>query len=204
MFFVEESHNEPRNMNVIRQVFKQLKKYLNACEQVELKKQKTSFYSFLPQKDPSKKKLELTLKSHSQRQLRNHDQLANRPDSIKLEFTTLAKRQTSCLFAPNKQRREKKLSDIVINNTSTSFLHTKREPLAPRSIEGEENIPDRGEKPKPKFSGEARIIEIRMLTRGGKSRERKTLQHISSKRPPFVELKGAKENRSSLDLRYRS
>lgn len=57
MFFVEESHNEPRNMNVIRQVFRQLKKYLNACEQVELKKQKTSFYSFFPQKEGSRKKL---------------------------------------------------------------------------------------------------------------------------------------------------
>jgi hypothetical protein len=26
----------------------------------------------------------------------------------------------------------------------------------------------------------------------GRNRERKTLQHISSKRPPFVELKGTK------------
>lgn len=40
--------------------------------------------------------------------------------------------------------------------------------------------------------------------KNGKSRERKTFQHISQKRPPFVELKGAKEFRSSLELRYRS
>jgi hypothetical protein len=42
------------------------------------------------------------------------------------------------------------------------------------------------------------VIEIKMKAkdkdkeRQGKSRERKTFQHISSKRPPFVELKGVK------------
>lgn len=40
--------------------------------------------------------------------------------------------------------------------------------------------------------------------RQGKSRERKTFQHISSKRPPFVELKGVKELRNSFELRYRT
>lgn len=52
------------------------------------------------------------------------------------------------------------------------------------------------EKAKPKFAGEPRVIEIKMKAkekeRQGKSRERKTFQHISSKRPPFVELKGVK------------
>jgi hypothetical protein len=71
MFFIEESHNEARNMNVIRKVFKTLKKYLLLSEQMELKKQKTSYYSILPTKDASKKKLELTIKSLSQRQLKN-------------------------------------------------------------------------------------------------------------------------------------
>ena len=63
MFFIEESHNEARNMTVIKKVFKTLKKYLSLSEQIELKKQKTSYYSILPIKDASKKKLELTIKS---------------------------------------------------------------------------------------------------------------------------------------------
>lgn len=57
MFFIEESHNEARNMSVIQKVFKTLKKYLLLSEQIELKKHKTSFYSILPIKDSSKKKL---------------------------------------------------------------------------------------------------------------------------------------------------
>jgi hypothetical protein len=44
-------------MGVIKKIFKTLKKYLLISEQSELKKQKTSFYSMLPAKDPSKKKL---------------------------------------------------------------------------------------------------------------------------------------------------
>jgi len=37
-----------------------------------------------------------------------------------------------------------------------------------------------------------------MRVKDGRSRERKTLQHISSKRPPFVELKGIKDLRNSF------
>lgn len=71
MFFIEESHNEARDLAVIRKVFKTLRKMLLLGEQLELRKQKTSFYSILPGKDPSKKKLELTIKSLSQRQLKS-------------------------------------------------------------------------------------------------------------------------------------
>jgi hypothetical protein len=67
MYFIEESHNEARNMGVIRKVFKTMTKYFMHSKQLELKKHKTSFYSILPLKDISKKKLELTIKSHSQR-----------------------------------------------------------------------------------------------------------------------------------------
>jgi hypothetical protein len=68
--------------------------------------------------------------------------------------------------------------------------------LAPKHFLSE-NAPVE-EKAKPKFAGEPRVIEIKMKAkdkdkeRQGKSRERKTFQHISSKRPPFVELKGVK------------
>lgn len=34
MFFIEESHNEARNMTVIKKVFKTLKKYLLLSEQI--------------------------------------------------------------------------------------------------------------------------------------------------------------------------
>ena len=57
MYFIEESHNEARNMNVIKKVFKTLKKYCVLSHQSELRKQKTSFFGLLPQKDTSKKKL---------------------------------------------------------------------------------------------------------------------------------------------------
>lgn len=57
MFFIEESHNEARNMSVIQKVFKTLKKYLLLSEQLNMKKHKTSFYSQLPFKELSKKKL---------------------------------------------------------------------------------------------------------------------------------------------------
>ena len=57
MFFIEESHNEARNMSVIQKVFKTLKKYLLLSEQLNMKKHKTSFYSQLPIKELSKKKL---------------------------------------------------------------------------------------------------------------------------------------------------
>jgi hypothetical protein len=66
--------------------------------------------------------------------------------------------------------------------------------LAPKHFLSE-NAPVE-EKAKPKFAGEPRVIEIKMKAKEkekqGKSRERKTFQHISSKRPPFVELKGVK------------
>jgi hypothetical protein len=57
MFFIEETHNESRNINVIKKVFKAVKKCLLVSEQSELKKQKNSFYSILPVKDVGKKKL---------------------------------------------------------------------------------------------------------------------------------------------------
>ena len=58
-------------------------------------------------------------------------------------------------------------------------------------------------KQKPSFFGEAKTIEIKMKIKDegekqGKGKERKTLQHISSKKPPFLELKGAKEVRTSF------
>ena len=73
MYFIEESHNEARNMNVINKVFKTLSKYFLISKQTELKKQKNSFYGNLPQKDGSRKKLELTIKSQSQRILKFND-----------------------------------------------------------------------------------------------------------------------------------
>lgn len=57
MYFIEESHNEARNMSVIKKVFKTLKKYFLIAKQMEFKKHKTSFCSILPDKDSSKKKL---------------------------------------------------------------------------------------------------------------------------------------------------
>jgi hypothetical protein len=89
MFFIEESHNEARNMNVIKKVFKTLKKYLLLSEQIELKKQKTSYYSILPVKDASKKKLELTIKSLSQRQLKNREPLETKPLNLQVDFGVL-------------------------------------------------------------------------------------------------------------------
>lgn len=57
MYFIEESHNEARNMGVIKKVFKTMKKYFLLSKQLELKKHKTSFYSILPLKDTGKRKL---------------------------------------------------------------------------------------------------------------------------------------------------
>ena len=57
MYFIEETHNEARNMGVIKKVFKTLSKYMLISKQTELKKQKNSFYGNLPQKDASRKKL---------------------------------------------------------------------------------------------------------------------------------------------------
>ncbi len=75
-------------------------------------------------------------------------------------------------------------------------METKRKPFGAKVV-GDENVLE--EKVRPKFAGEAKVIEIKMKVNQGKhSRERKTLQHISSKRPPFVELKGVKELRNSL------
>ncbi len=71
MFFIEESHNEARNNSVIEMVFKALRKYVLLGQQSELKKQKSSFYSFLPCKDKSRRKLELTIKTLSQGQFKN-------------------------------------------------------------------------------------------------------------------------------------
>lgn len=186
-------------MPVIKKVFKKMKKLLIIMEQSELKKQKTSFYSFGPLKDHSKKKLQLTIKSQSQRQINYKQPLQiNKPPNIRLQFATMAKRQTSCLFPVNRNKREKKLSEIVISSSS-SLLDIKRQPLASKL--NEHNI-SKQQKGKPKFTGEAKIIEIKMVTKKGRSRQRKTLQHISSKRPPFVQFKGAKQSRSSFDLQY--
>jgi hypothetical protein len=65
------------------------------------------------------------------------------------------------------------------------------------------------EESKPKFSGEQKLIEIKLKIKDekepiGKNKERKTLQHMTNKRPPFVELKGMKDIRSSFELRYRT
>ena len=60
-------------MAVIKKVFKTLSRYSQQSKQTELKKQKNSFYGALPQKDASKKKLELTIKSQSQRILKFYD-----------------------------------------------------------------------------------------------------------------------------------
>lgn len=122
-------------MGVIRKVFRTLKKYLLLSEQNELRKQKTRFYSILPQKDPSKKKLELTIKSLSQRQLKGRYTLEiNKPANIQIDFNLMDKRQTSCLFQASRNKKEKKNSEVFISNHSESFLETKRKPLAPRLI----------------------------------------------------------------------
>jgi hypothetical protein len=57
-------------MSVIKKVFKTMKKSFMLYKQLELKKQKTSFYGILPIKDASRKKLELTIKSYSQRNIK--------------------------------------------------------------------------------------------------------------------------------------
>ena len=64
MLFVEESHNEPRNMNFIKEVFSTMKKYFEDSINNDL-----VFRSQLASKDPSKKKLQLTIKSLSQKNL---------------------------------------------------------------------------------------------------------------------------------------
>jgi len=56
-------------MSVIKKVFKTMKKSVLMHKQLELKKQKTSFLGNLP-KDGSRKKLELTIKSYSQRYIK--------------------------------------------------------------------------------------------------------------------------------------
>jgi hypothetical protein len=169
------------------------------------------------QKEVNRKKLELTIKSHSQRILKYHDNDSQiRPQNMQIELNTIDKTKSSCLLLTNKFKRERKVSDASINiNHSESFLETKRRPLAPRLIINEENQQTSSEtKGKPRFAGEAKVIELKMKMRETekeersrerevKSRERKTFQHISSKRPPFVELKSAKQFRSSFDLKYR-
>lgn len=106
MFFIEESHNEARNMGVIRKVFKTFKKQLLLLEQSELKKQKASFYTNINLKDLSKKKLELTIKSQSQRLLKYHEpEEKTRNQNIQIEINLLEKKQASCLFGTNKYKR---------------------------------------------------------------------------------------------------
>jgi hypothetical protein len=76
----------------------------------------------MPIKDVSKRRLELTIKSLSQRQLKNKDILdTHKPNSINIDFGALEKRQASCLFPVNKYKKEKKASEIFISN-SESFL----------------------------------------------------------------------------------
>lgn len=66
--------------------------------------------------------------------------------------------------------------------------------------------PEEKEKGKPKFSGEQRLIDVKLNLKedkddkewSGKNKERKTLQHMTSKRPPFVELRGVKDSRNSF------
>ena len=59
MLFVEESHNEPRTNSFIKEVFSTLKKYFDAVGGEECYRSK----------DPSRKKLQLTIKSYSQKTL---------------------------------------------------------------------------------------------------------------------------------------
>jgi hypothetical protein len=140
MFFIEESHNEARNTNVIKKVFKTFKKQLLLLQQSELKKQKNSFYSNVPQKDSSKKKLELTIKSHSQRLLKYQEPEEKKNHNLHLEFNLLEKKQASCLFGTNKYKREKKASEVILlNNSTESFVDTKRKPLAPKHFVSEDN-----------------------------------------------------------------
>ena len=196
-------------MSVIKKVFKTLKKHFVVSKQIELKKQKNSFYGCFPNKDGSRKKLQLTIKSHSQRVLKFHEKQDDlKHQTIQIDVDPLDKTKSSCLLLTNKFKRQKKPSEINTSlNHSEIFNETKRRPLAIRQLNGEEKtyISNSDQKVKPKFAGEAKVLEVKMKLkeRDGRSRQRKTFQNISSKRPPFVELKGAKQFRSSFDLKYR-
>jgi len=57
---------------------------------------------------------------------------------LRLEYATLTKKQSSCLFLANMNKKEKKLSEIFMS--TSSLLETKREPLAARPISNAQNM----------------------------------------------------------------
>lgn len=98
MLFVEESHNEPRNINVIKDVFATVKKLISVGNVTE-----SMFRSELPTKDQSRKKLQLTIKSFSQKDLLMLNKSSETPRALRggpneISFPHLEKREISCLF----------------------------------------------------------------------------------------------------------
>lgn len=114
MLFVEESHNEPRNINVIKEVFSTVKKLISNIVNIE-----NSFRSEMPTKDYSRKKLQLTIKSFSQKDLL----MLNKPDSPKCvkaggnsetSISNLERREISCLFEKRKKIKNAVSQDVLL------------------------------------------------------------------------------------------
>lgn len=104
MFFIDESHNETRNAEVIQKVFRTMKQYLQVSKHNEAK---NSYLTMVGNKDTSKKKLQLTIKSLSQRLLKvdqpadNSCSRAHEGEGLQMKMD---RRQASCLFPREKCR----------------------------------------------------------------------------------------------------
>lgn len=213
MLFVEESHNEPRNSNFIKDVFCTMKKHFENSAVGE-----SMFHSQVPSKDLSKKKLQLTIKSFSQKTLINTNRSSDTPRKglKEINFPQMEKRQISCLFGKKKDKNaisqdiedenSSVASTIVLKHHNQSkpkvFFKEENEPLLERA----NSIRFRSQKE----TGSSMIFRSQkeganlVISCGRRDKERKTMQHMASKRPPVGEGAKLLEFRSSLEGRYRT
>ena len=86
------------------------------------------------------------------------------------EHAGIDKTKSSCLLLTSKFKKRSE-ANISLNH-SESYLETKRKPLIPKYSVSEENVLSSDQKGRPKFSGEPKVIELKMRLQSKDGRSR--------------------------------